>query len=357
MSGTAGLLVPLVQLIFGRGFTLREIFESTVFSLTYSSVIGTLVHVTMLRFGPSISRMKPFTGWVLLLLILVVCAVLGCLAGTVLGVVLTGIPLFRIPRIFSQSVRICIPIALLIGIVSGIIEGIRAQLRATELELRTRELERERAEKLAAEARLSSLESRIHPHFLFNALNSISCLIREDPERAERLIERMAALLRFSLDSNQLGLVPLARELRVVEGYLEIEKARFGDRLHYQITIPEQLSSVEVPPLSIQTLVENSLKFAVSPRREGGIVEVSATLAGKSVEIVVQDDGPGFTLENVVQGHGIDLLQCRLQALFGSDAALTVQGSRVCLQVPNRLPEAAVNSVNLNQHDESLSGR
>src|SRR5205823_3935058 len=125
--------------------------------------------------------------------------------------------------------------------------------------------ERERALKLATEARLSSLESRIHPHFLFNTLNSISSLIQEDPVRAERLIERMAALLRFSLDSTNAGLVPLYQEMKIVRDYLEIERARFGDRLGFEVNIPAEFDRFEVPPLAIQTLVENSVKYAVSP--------------------------------------------------------------------------------------------
>ncbi len=84
--------------------------------------------------------------------------------------------------------------------------------------------------------RLASLQSRVHPHFLFNTINSISSLVHEDPERAEDMLTRMAALLRFSLDSAQPGLVPVERELNIVRDYLEIERARFGERLRYEIS-------------------------------------------------------------------------------------------------------------------------
>ena len=122
---------------------------------------------------------------------------------------------------------------------------------------------------------LASLESRIHPHFLFNTLNSISSLIPEDPARAERLVEQMAALLRFSLDANQSGLVPLASELKIVGDYLEIERARFGDRLRYQIDVPADLNESQIPPLSLQTLVENSVKYAIAPDRAGGEIRIT----------------------------------------------------------------------------------
>ncbi len=115
-----------------------------------------------------------------------------------------------------------------IGIAMVLYEAQRDRLDSLTLDLRTRQLEHERANKMALEARLSTLEARLHPHFLFNTLNAISALIREDPDEAERTVERLAALLRFSLDATQRGLVPLADELKIVADYLEIERTRLG---------------------------------------------------------------------------------------------------------------------------------
>ncbi len=111
----------------------------------------------------------------------------------------------------------------------------RHRLQFATLELRTQQAEQERAYKLLAEARLSSLASRIHPHFLFNTLNSIASLIPTDPKRAEDTVGKLASLLRFSLSGNQAGLVPLSQELKIVRDYLEIERTRFGQRLRYTI--------------------------------------------------------------------------------------------------------------------------
>jgi LytS/YehU family sensor histidine kinase len=204
-----------------------------------------------------------------------------------------------------------------------------------------KELEEERARKLAVEARLSSLESRIHPHFLFNTLNSISSLIQEDPKLAERLVERLAALLRFSLDSNQNRTVPLSLELKIVTDYLEIEKARFGDKLRYSIEVPPEILAVEVPPLSVQTLVENSLKHVVAARREGGEVRITGRVSGDRVNIEVVDDGAGFTTGSIKPGHGLDNLQSRLTALFDERAALelSTRGGRTAVTIS--LPYAA----------------
>jgi two-component system sensor histidine kinase AlgZ len=179
--------------------------------------------------------------------------------------------------------------------------------------------------KLATEAQLASLESRIHPHFLFNTLNSISSLIPEDPARAERLVEQMAALLRFSLDANQSGLVPLASELKIVADYLDIERARFGDRLRYQIDVPADLNESRIPPLSLQTLVENSVKFAIAPDRAGGEIRITGARADGAFRVEVSDSGPAFQLESAPAGHGLDNLKGRLSALFGDRAALLLQ--------------------------------
>ncbi len=180
---------------------------------------------------------------------------------------------------FLGSLKLAAFLTLVAGFTIGIYVTLRGRLDETTLQLRTKELERERALKLATEAQLASLESRIHPHFLFNTLNSISSLIPEDPARAERLVEQMAALLRFSLDANQSGLVPLASELKIVADYLDIERARFGERLRYQIDVPADLNESRIPPLSLQTLVENSVKHAIAPDRAGGEIRITGASA------------------------------------------------------------------------------
>jgi hypothetical protein len=157
-------------------------------------------------------------------------ATTGCLlAGAVLEIF--GVtPRGRYWGEFEGSFPFAILISLMIGLSMSAYETLRFKLQAAKLELSTRQVEQERAYKLLAEAQLSSLESRIHPHFLFNTLNSIAALIPSDPVRAEDTVGKLASLLRFSLNANQRGLVPLSQELKIVRDYLEIEKTRFGSR-------------------------------------------------------------------------------------------------------------------------------
>jgi hypothetical protein len=134
-------------------------------------------------------------------------------------------------------------ITLLIGLSITSYQTLRYKLQATTLELRTRQVEQERAYKLLAEARLSSLESRIHPHFLFNTLNSIAALIPSNPQLAEDTVGKLASLLRFSLNANQSGLAPLSQELKIVRDYLRSKRRASAPRLRYEIAIPEALQT------------------------------------------------------------------------------------------------------------------
>ncbi|HYR43514.1 MAG TPA: histidine kinase, partial [Terriglobia bacterium] len=169
----------------------------------------------------------------------------------------------------------------------------------------------------ATQARLSSLESRLQPHFLFNTLNSISALIPENPAAAERMTERLAALLRFSLDSTDRPTVPLEQELKIATDYLEIERTRFGPRLNYSVDIAADLLRAEVPPFSLQTLVENSVKHG------GGEIRVTARNGNGRLVLNVWDSGTGFSKDAAIpSGHGLDNLRSRLAVLWGSRASL-----------------------------------
>jgi LytS/YehU family sensor histidine kinase len=167
-------------------------------------------------------------------------------------------------REFQGSYPFSIVITLAVGLTLTTYQTLRHQLQSATLQLRTKQVEQERAYKLLAEARLSSLESRLHPHFLFNTLNSIAALIPRDPQRAEDTVGKLASLLRFSLATSQSGFVTLAQELKFVRDYLEIESTRFGARLQYEIDVPDALMELKTPPMALQSLVENAVKHVVA---------------------------------------------------------------------------------------------
>ncbi|MGB7548780.1 MAG: histidine kinase [Terracidiphilus sp.] len=236
------------------------------------------------------------------------------------------------------SLPFSIVISLMFGLSISTYETMRYKLQAATLELRTRQVEQERAYKLLAEARLSSLESRIHPHFLFNALNSIAALIPSNPQRAEDTVGKLASLMRFSLNAHHTGLIPLSQELKIVRDYLEIERTRFGARLRYQIAVPETLADVRVPPLALQSLVENSVKHVVSQRAQGAEITIAGSRDSNRIRIEVLDYGPGFSLDAITPEHGLANLVARLELLYGAAGHLEVtrEGDKtaVCLSLP-----------------------
>jgi len=314
------LLFPTLD--YGSGLTAFPIlFRDFLNASIFSNCIGIPAALVPWQYLES----RPQTGltrWMVRLGILIALAIVGSAAATGIFVLIGWVPPHLFVRYYLTRLPTVILLTLLIGIAMIIYETMREQLQQTALQLRTNELERERALKLVTEARLSSLESRIHPHFLFNTLNSISSLIPEDPRRAEQLVEQMAALLRFSLDSTRQGLVPLERELKIVNAYLEIEKTRLGDRLRYEVICPNDINAVEVPPLAIQTLVENTIKHVIAPNRLGGWLEVSVARSNGSLNLAVRDSGPGFDIQKAPAGHGLDNLRGRMNALYGGAASI-----------------------------------
>jgi two-component system, LytTR family, sensor histidine kinase AlgZ len=343
---SAFALVPtFLAFTLHPSMTGRQLLVEFGFCWFYSNSIGGVAFALMPRVWRQARCLPEWLQWSFRVAAMLASCLVGCLVAGLLFVALRWQAMNAYWPQFFGSFRLAAFLTILAGVSIGIYTTLRERLEETTLELRTRELERERALKLATEAQLASLESRIHPHFLFNTLNSISSLIPEDPARAERLVERMAALLRFSLDANQSGLVPLERELKIVGDYLEIERARFGDRLRYQIDVPAELNQSQIPPLALQTLVENSVKYAIASDRAGGEIRITVVRSSGACRLEVWDSGPAFRLESAPAGHGLDNLKGRLYTLFGSRAALTLERAggqnRLILSVPQTANEHA----------------
>jgi sensor histidine kinase YesM len=291
----------------------------------YAALISLPSAVVITRAAHRYTGRSPLFVIPVYILILVCTATCGILGGNVLLELIGIFPRGAYWREFWSAWPFSIVITMVVGLSITYFETLRGRLQTATLELRTRQVEQERANKLLAEARLSSLESRIHPHFLFNTLNSIASLIPSDPKRAEETVSKLASLLRFSLNANHDSLVPLSQELKIVRDYLEIEATRFGQRLQYEVRVPEALANLKVPPLALQTLVENSVKHVVAQRNQAFSVKVDGSQHDGRLEITVTDDGPGFSLADISPDHGLGNLVGRLELLFGDAAHLNVQ--------------------------------
>lgn len=201
---------------------------------------------------------------------------------------------------------------------------------------------REQAE-LAATAReeatrsqLAALQAQLNPHFLFNALNTVASLVRTDAPRAEATVENLAHILRRTLDRSSQTSIPLSDELDYVRAYLSIEQERFGPRLAVAWDVEAAALPCHVPPMTLQPLVENSLKHGLARRLEGGHVRVSASRRNGTLHLRVDDDGPGFA-RGAHDGTGLGNLRRRLDTLYGGAAVMQVNGGRgasVQLEIP-----------------------
>jgi len=316
-----------------------RILESAAAAFAFSTCCSLLTTYTLPVLMPHLRRRLPSRAvWVAHLAALVAIAAVGSLLPMLALVALGYVPARSLPAEWVDPFKISAFFTVLYGTSGTIIAELRARLDKTSLALRTKERDEADARRLAAEAQLASLESRVDPHFFFNTLNSIAALIRHDPAAAERMVEQLATLMRSSLDRTGSPLVPLDEELTVVRHYLDVEQVRFGNRLRYSIDRDGAPGSTLVPRLSLQTLVENSVKYAVSPRREGGELRIAAAAEQDRVRLTVADDGPGFDASSLPLGHGLDLLRSRLAMLFGDDAALEVDSRPGANSVIVRIP-------------------
>lgn len=186
--------------------------------------------------------------------------------------------------------------------------------------------EKDRLEAQLADARLQALRAQLQPHFLFNALNTISVLMHENVESAERILLQLSALLRRSLDDADAHEVTLGEEIGFVESYLEIERARFGDRLDYRILVPDEAREARVPTLVLQPLVENALHHGIAARAGPGRVDVSAQRDGDMLRLVVRDDGGGFT-HAASERVGLANTRARLRLLYAGRQRFDVRNA------------------------------
>jgi signal transduction histidine kinase len=334
------LIAALYALLAGALIGWSAVPRSFAITLIYANVIGTSAHVLL---GPLRDRLAAHAAWIRWLGVAVTLLAISVFGSLLAGTFAGALGLFGdVPFWVAQrtSLGIAIVLAMTVGMGIAVHESTRARLDEARERLRVRELEIERAHRLATDARLASLESRLHPHFLFNALAAIAGQVREAPDRAERLLVEFADLLRASLDATKRHTVPLGDEIAVVQSYLEIEHARLGERLRAKVEVPEELRAWPVPPLAVHTLVQNSVKHVAAARPAGAEIRVEVRRAGDLLTLSVWDDGPGFDLDAAPAGHGLETLRSRLAVLFGSGAALAAArgdgGARVTMSLPAR---------------------
>jgi two-component system, LytTR family, sensor kinase len=198
-----------------------------------------------------------------------------------------------------------------------------------------------RAVALAQEAQLKMLRYQLNPHFLFNTLNAISTLILDNQNRkANHAVTRLSEFLRYTLDQDPMKKVTLRQEIEALDLYLGTERLRFGERLRLEYAIEEAAFSALVPSLLLQPLLENSLKYAVAAREQGGVVRIEGRVHQGQLELAVIDDGPGLREEQPAERRGVGLRNTRerLNVLYGEKCRFSVLNSNPGLRVDMALP-------------------
>jgi signal transduction histidine kinase len=202
-------------------------------------------------------------------------------------------------------------------------------------------------ETMLERARVQLLGAQLHPHFLFNTLNTVAELVHEDVDRADRMIGQLSDLLRATLEAGRRQEVTLDEELALVGHYLAIQQTRFGDRLEVTLDVAPDSRSALVPHLLLQPIVENAIQHGLTPRPAGGRVVIRAARRGGTLAVDVIDDGVGPPAAGVVDGIGLANTRARLRALYGADGSLAIEpgaagGTRAALTLPfSRVPRGA----------------
>lgn len=205
---------------------------------------------------------------------------------------------------------------------------------------RNSEIEKWKLQASLRQAELTALKAQINPHFIFNALNNIRALTREDGERARQMITSLSDLLRYAVDMSRLEQVSVAREIEIVEDYLRLESIHYEERLQYQLEVAPECLALQIPPMSVQLLVENAIKHGISLLPGGGFINIQLCLKEEQLVIKVENSGQLQAAGSPAGsgGIGLEIIQERLRLLYGPAALL---------QITNHTPHAVLASLHI----------
>jgi hypothetical protein len=277
-----------------------EFWWMLLIATVYSQLIGLSCALTSLLTIRWLDAQAPWRGQAGIMAQYFVCGVVGAELARRVCAWLVGPGFNAGPPFVSWAIGATI--ALLVGGVMMTMRQLRGKVLTTELE---------------------ALQARINPHFLFNTLNSIAALIREDPARAENMTLQLSALFRYTLQAPRAGLVTLGEELVIVQGYLAIEQERLGSRLTYEIDVDASLNDQRIPALTLQPLVENAIKHGVATDVAGGSVRVRGRREGDLVHLAVINS-PRGERQSAGTGEGLESVRRRLRATFGGRSSVTL---------------------------------
>jgi len=336
----------------------RNVLQDFVYTIIISTVIAAFLTVTgittksfLINFIMSQSFGVPICSTILFLLWMLkpnkissfaLIFIIGIGGGTLIGL---QIGPFVLRQIFSivldqpeKGFLQTLILAITFGSVASYFFYSRARLKISEEEIQQEKIKRLSSEKEALEANLRMLQAQIEPHFLFNTLSNILSLIDTNPANGKSMLVDLIHYLRTSLSRTFPDQITLDREIDMIKAYLNIQKIRMGERLHFQIELPEALREHPFPPMLLQPLVENAVKHGLEPKMEGGEIMIQAVEEDDLIRIEVTDTGLGFSS---FQGGGVGIgnVKERIRLLYGGKGRLILEenkpnGARAIVEVP-----------------------
>jgi sensor histidine kinase YesM len=303
--------VSLSLLIAGlnsKGISARQVFFNILFSVFISLGISNIFSIFQ-QYSSKFTR----HFWQFILLYYV-CNILGMIIGIEISYFIISLfyDIKYEPLNHLQDYR---SISVIVMIVGTIMLLYHLQKRNAENALKAKEADLMRINQLKTEAELQALQSKINPHFLYNALNAITSLIHEDPDKAEDMTIKLSKLFRYSINSQNENFCSLQEEVDILNTYLAIEKVRFGDRITFNIVTDDILSPMQFPRFLLQPLVENALKHGLKNTAENGLLEVRVMKENSLAHVFIRDNGLPFP-DELIAGYGLQSTFDKLMLLY-----------------------------------------
>lgn len=333
--GAIGIIVGMVinafMLIGNEQIQLRYFIFNMCFALFITLSITNIVAVFQCNYSAVTTNFWKY------IFLYYTCNLIGMVIGTELSYLIVSVAFnLKMTGLFHlHDYKFNSLVVLLIGTVFLLLhmQKVNAQTSIT-----ARENDLTRAKQLHTEIELQALQSKINPHFLYNALNSIVSLIHEDPDKAEDMTIKLSKLFRYSINSMQENQHPLGQELEILSTYLDIEKVRFGNRMTFEIIVPEDLRAVTVPRFLIQPLVENSIKHGLKNKASDALISVLIEGLDDRLTISVSDNGLPFP-DDMQVGHGLQSTFEKLKLLYGSNHELQFinEPKQIKITIPSKI--------------------
>ncbi len=315
-----GLLIGTVLNVFF--YIIRNEWRSTSVLITYLVSYMITMSITNTIMLSQIISLKNFKRKWNEPVLYYTSLLVGMLVGTELTFFLISIIYNRNYRLFANvdDLKFNLFIAVIVG---TIVYVNSTQKDKFKLEIKESEIKLSKLNQLKTKAELQALQSKINPHFLYNALNSITSLIHDRPNEAEEMTIKLSKLFRYSLNSQEANFASLAEEMEIVQLYLDIEKIRFQHKLKVNVEVADELLSVNIPRFLIQPLVENAIKHGINKLKADGEIVIKASKVDQTIHLSVHDNGPKFD-DDYQAGYGIQSTYDKLNLLYPEQFELNI---------------------------------